>query len=219
MRMMSSGTIPKMPMTNIAGATRDQRVRMRWRSRSVCTVARRSTLDAAVTAPPLVLEHSRRARRHVDADAVADGEMRLAAERVRHAHAEVRVVGEPHVVVGVGADIDGLLDLAGVAAGFRRDLLGPQGQRNGGAGNGPGDRRDQKLESAGRTATHKAPALAVDRRGDEVRVADEIRDETVDRLLVDLHRDAELLDLAVAHDRDAVAHGERLFLVMGHEDE
>src|SRR5262249_57200050 len=100
MRMMSSGTIPKMPMTNIAGATRDQRVRTRWRSRSVCTVARRSTLDAAVMAPFLVLQHSRRARRPVDADAVADGGMRLAAGRVRQPPPEVTGVRHPPRVVG-----------------------------------------------------------------------------------------------------------------------
>ena len=54
---------------------------------------------------------------------------------------------------------------------------------------------------------------------DDVGVADEARAVFVDRLVVDLHRCADLFDLAVAHDDDLVGHRERFFLVMGDEDE
>src|SRR3989475_7019512 len=64
---------------------------------------------------------------------------------------------------------------------------------------------------------------AVPRReigGEEVhrRRADELRDELVDRPSVKLGRRRVRLEHAVAHERDAVRHGERLELVMGHED-
>src|SRR5690242_2209595 len=98
--MMSSGTMPKTPMTIIAGATRLQRVRIRCFSRSACTLERRPTVAATVISAPnaLVLQHARRPRRHVDADAVADGEMRLAAQRIGHAHVEPCAVGEADLV-------------------------------------------------------------------------------------------------------------------------
>ena len=77
----------------------------------------------------------------------------------------------------------------------------------------------QEIEPAGGTAMDELAGAPVDGRLDEVGIADEIGDEPVDRLLVDFDGRAQLLDLALAHDRDAVAHGERLFLVMGDEDE
>ena len=60
------------------------------------------------------------------------------------------------------------------------------------------------------------PVAAVDRRLDEVhrRRADEAADEEVDRPLVELLRRRDLLELALAHDRDAVAHRHRLDLVV-----
>ena len=54
---------------------------------------------------------------------------------------------------------------------------------------------------------------------DRVRDADEVGDEPVHRALVELDRVALLLDPAVAHDHDDVAHRERLLLVVGHVDE
>ncbi len=48
----------------------------------------------------------------------------------------------------------------------------------------------------------------------EIRDAQEVRHVRVDGLLVDLVRVADLDDLAVAHDRHPVGHGQRLFLVV-----
>ena len=56
---------------------------------------------------------------------------------------------------------------------------------------------------------------AVDRVGD----ADEVRDEAVHRAFVELDRSTLLLDPAVPHDDDDVAHRQGLFLVVGHVDE
>jgi len=50
------------------------------------------------------------------------------------------------------------------------------------------------------------------------RVADEARDESVGRMIVDLGRAANLLDDAFFHDDDAVGQGHRLDLVVGHID-
>ena len=55
--------------------------------------------------------------------------------------------------------------------------------------------------------------------GDEIRLADEIGDEAAARIVVDILRPADLQDMAVAHDRDAVRHRERLLLVMGDQHE
>src|SRR5207245_9860546 len=55
--------------------------------------------------------------------------------------------------------------------------------------------------------------------GNEVRAADEPRDESVDGAAVeDLGRSL-LLDQAVADDDDHVAHRQRLLLIVGHVDE
>ena len=54
---------------------------------------------------------------------------------------------------------------------------------------------------------------------DEVRNAEEVRDEERGRLVVDGLGRARLLDAAVVHDRDPVAHGERFLLVVRDEDE
>ena len=53
----------------------------------------------------------------------------------------------------------------------------------------------------------------------QVGVADEPGDEHRRGLVVDLARRADLLDAALVHHRDPVAHRERLFLVVGHEHE
>ena len=54
---------------------------------------------------------------------------------------------------------------------------------------------------------------------DDVGLADEVRDKGVFRLVVDVGRAADLLNDAVVHDDDAVAHGQRLLLIVGDVDE
>ena len=54
---------------------------------------------------------------------------------------------------------------------------------------------------------------------EEVRLADEVGHESVDRMIVDLARRAGLDDLAAGHDGDPGRHRERLLLVVGHEHE
>ena len=62
-------------------------------------------------------------------------------------------------------------------------------------------------------------AILGDATIEEVRLADEVRDEPVDRPLVDLARRSDLANVAVGHDRDPRRHGERLLLVVRHEHE
>ena len=81
----------------------------------------------------------------------------------------------------------------------------------------------------GRPASTVAPlgrriVAPVALRGDrvafeEIGLADEIGDEAFGRAVIDFARASDLQDLALGHDRDAVRHGERFFLVMRHEDE
>ncbi len=59
----------------------------------------------------------------------------------------------------------------------------------------------------------------VDAEVELVQGADEVGAERGCRPLVDLARASDLLDEAVVHDRDPVAHRERLFLVVRHVDE
>ncbi len=54
---------------------------------------------------------------------------------------------------------------------------------------------------------------------EEIHIADEIRDETVAGTLVQFGRRRYLKHLALRHDRDAIRHRERLFLVVGNKDE
>ena len=65
----------------------------------------------------------------------------------------------------------------------------------------------------------KPPSTRDDRRLDEVLHAEEVGHEAGARPLVQRLGALELLDAAVVHDRDPVAHDERLVLVVGHEDE
>ena len=62
--------------------------------------------------------------------------------------------------------------------------------------------------------------MPLERRLDHVhrRTADEAADEEVDRAVVERLRVGDLLKLALAHDRDAVAHRHRLDLVVGDVD-
>src|SRR5207245_873280 len=66
----------------------------------------------------------------------------------------------------------------------------------------------------------RSPIFATKPGGEEVprRPADELRDELVDRPRVKLGRRRVRLEHAVTHERDAVRHGERLELIMRHED-
>jgi len=52
--------------------------------------------------------------------------------------------------------------------------------------------------------------------GDEIRFAEETRDETVGRPVIEFVRRARLRHPAAAHHGDAVRHDERFFLVVGH---
>ena len=52
-----------------------------------------------------------------------------------------------------------------------------------------------------------------------VALADEIRHKGVFRLVVNVFRGTDLLDAALVHDHDGVAHGQRLLLIVGHVDE
>ena len=121
--------------------------------------------------------------------------------------------GEPAAGVEVdhgvrgGAEVDDLADHAGgdaavtvdaavVASGLQGDLLGPDAHRAGHA--------DQRLRH-----------LALQQVGG----AHEAGDEGGGGLLVELDRGGDLLDEAVAEDRDPVAHRERLLLVVGDEHE
>ena len=54
---------------------------------------------------------------------------------------------------------------------------------------------------------------------EQVRHADEARDELGARVLVDLGGRPDLLDAAAVEDREPVAHRQRLVLVVGHVDE
>src|SRR5579863_7409332 len=64
---------------------------------------------------------------------------------------------------------------------------------------------------------HDAPVDELDLG--EVRLADEVRDETRSRPAVDLLSRPDLLYASFVHDRDAVGHRHRLALVMGDEHE
>ena len=67
--------------------------------------------------------------------------------------------------------------------------------------------------------THARPSgPRVSQRGQQVHLSDEARDEQRARLHVDLHGRTDLLHAAVVHHHDAIRHGERLFLIVGHHD-
>ncbi len=82
-----------------------------------------------------------------------------------------------------------------------------------------GGQRDDNAV-AGAVGQHRVVAVhAVDPATDQVRRADEAGHETRRRALVDLPRRAELVDHAGVHHGDAVGHGQRLTLVVGHVHE
>ena len=63
-----------------------------------------------------------------------------------------------------------------------------------------------------------AVVLLLQLHRDEVRLADEVRDELGSRLVIDLPRRAHLLHMAAAHDNDVVGDGHCLGLVVGDVD-
>jgi len=73
----------------------------------------------------------------------------------------------------------------------------------------------------GAVADGKAACIAVRFGGriEQVRDAEEVRDEGGARLLVHLARRPRLFHVAVVHDRHTIAHRQRLFLIVRHEDE
>ena len=80
-------------------------------------------------------------------------------------------------------------------------------------------RRDEQAVAGCRRDLEQVADATGDRGLDDVRRADEARDETGDRPFVDVFGAADLLDLALRHHGEAVAHHERLFLVVGHVHE
>ncbi len=119
---------------------------------------------------------------------------------------EVLAVGQrgrrTDVVAEIEPVLDGRLDGAtvdderlGPGDDCHRPLARPRGRRDG---------RVTQVEMAVRDGGRKP-----------VRRTDEVGDEGVHGLLVDVVRRADLLDLAVVHHRDPVAHDHRLGLVVG----
>ena len=54
---------------------------------------------------------------------------------------------------------------------------------------------------------------------DDVGVSDEVCNESILRLIVDLFRRADLLNVALVHNNDGIGHGQSFFLVMSDIDE
>ena len=52
----------------------------------------------------------------------------------------------------------------------------------------------------------------------DVALADEVGNITVDRLVVNVDRRADLFDVAALHDNNRVGHGQRFFLIVGDKD-
>ena len=66
---------------------------------------------------------------------------------------------------------------------------------------------------------HVLAGIGLDRSWQQVRYPDEIGDEDRARRVIDVLGRADLFHPALVHDRDAVRHGEGLFLIVGHVDE
>ena len=126
--------------------------------------------------------------------------------------------------MGIGAEIDRPLDAAlerrrPVFQRREPHLFRAHGQADVIAGAATPDRLGDDLGPARQHARGLGALHALDRRVEEVGLADEVGDEAVDGALVDVLGRADLLHPPVRQDRDAVGHGERLFLIVGHEDE
>ena len=70
-----------------------------------------------------------------------------------------------------------------------------------------------------RTTVADSPYHRLHVAGEKIRLADEVGDETLGRPVVDFPGRADLQDFAARHHGDAIRHRQRLFLVMGDEDE
>src|SRR3984957_7720107 len=121
---------------------------------------------------------------------------------------------QPHMQIDLRSQIGDEFHRAGKAVVHRRrccahqrQTFGPQRQRGAaGAGALAGDDK-----AAGRD---KSPG-AVHAAADEGGAADEIRDEFFGRAFVKILLRPDLANTALAHDDEAVGHGQRLLLVMG----
>ena len=116
------------------------------------------------------------------------------------------------------AQVGGLLD-AGRDGVLRRrgqqpDRLRPDADLDRGAG-----RVAVAVDGDGLAGLEPGAAVGVEGRAQQVGGADEVGHEARGRALVELLGRPELLDLAGVHDRDPVAHRERLLLVVGHVHE
>ena len=117
------------------------------------------------------------------------------------AHDEVAAAVEPHLVVGIGADIDDFVERSAIVPlplGIEIGIFRPDRQRDLAVGTKPSGKPAAIDGAASELAPWRSP-LVLRRRWalDEIGVADEIGDEAVDRPLVDVERRAELLDLAL----------------------
>ena len=116
--------------------------------------------------------------------------------------------------------IDGACDAHGVGPCRpvrEHDVLGPDPEgdfRSRGAGEGVP--KCAILRKCRLLGGHKDP-VAVDAPFEEIhrRATDEARDVDILGLLIELGRASDLLDLAVAHDDDAIAHAQSLDLIVG----
>src|SRR5262250_1592810 len=136
---------------------------------------------------------------------------------------------QPHLVFARRSDVDHFLDHAGppLGRGRVRDRR-RSGRRAGGSEPHPlrakGQRHARALRS--RFADERHVESVVGHRGrdtvldtphgnlEKVRLADEVGDEPIGRTLVEVLWRSELDDPTVAHDDDAIRHGQRLFLVV-----
>src|SRR5215212_9897376 len=126
-------------------------------------------------------------------------------------------------VLGADAEVYDLVDLYGhhvVALATEPDLLRPDGDvrllpdPDFSLARGRFDLFSRRDSQRYPTSVH-----GLDRAGEHVGLPDQVGDEAVVWALVERGRVSYLLDLALVHHRNPVAHGERLFLVVGDVDE
>ena len=142
---------------------------------------------------------------------------------VGHVGLDQRARRQAHAHLLVEAEVDDLLDhprhavLAGGAVRLQADVLRAD-HRHGSVALGQRAGLGAQLE--GPQAERRAIAVGLaDRHRHEVRGAQEVGHERGLRRLVERARLVALLDVAAAHHRDAVAHRQRLVLVVGDVDE
>ena len=99
------------------------------------------------------------------------------------------------------------------------DLLGADGDEGLGRVSWELERRHGELEAAVEADTGCEAVARHHGTAEQIGLADEVGGEGRARAVVDLGGGAELLDAAAIDDGDAVAHRERLLLVVGDEDE